>query len=269
MGWELLRYLVFEDSLRKSDSILASLGSGWPIFVDLLSNFGGAPTAVIGHSSGEIAAAYTTGSISHKYGCKVAYFHGNVIRKLRAMTEIAGAMTSVNIPEPEVPVYLAKLYLGFWKDTGCMIKTDRDEDPVPNVDANAPHVVAGRFGGIGRATLQWMANRGAKNLIIPSTSGTSSQAGEHIVIELTRRVVRAIAKICNVASDTDLIALLHDCAVSIPPIKGCIHAAMVLQVYTSPPILFRGVQHLQTPSSDSPNLSFQPLLVMRHELARK
>lgn len=99
--------------------------------VDLLSNFGGAPTAVIGHSSGEIAAAYTTGSISHKYGCKVAYFHGNVIRKLRAMTEIPGAMTSANIPEPEVPVYLAKLYLGFWKDTGCMIKTDRDEDPVP------------------------------------------------------------------------------------------------------------------------------------------
>ena len=32
MGWELLRYLVFEESLRKSDSILASLGSGWPIF---------------------------------------------------------------------------------------------------------------------------------------------------------------------------------------------------------------------------------------------
>lgn len=63
------------------------------------------------------------------------------------------------------------------------------------MDANAPHVVAGRFGGIGRATLQWMANRGAKNLIIPSTSGTSSQAGKHIVIELTRRVVRAIAKI--------------------------------------------------------------------------
>ncbi|KAM0178734.1 hypothetical protein ACHAPF_003434 [Botrytis cinerea] len=131
MGWELLRYLVFEESLRKSDSILASLGSGWPIFVDLLSNFGGAPTAVIGHSSGEIASAYTTGSISHKYGCKVAYFHGNVIRKLRAMTEIPDAMTSANIPEPEVPVYLAKLYLGFWKDTGCMIKTDRDEDPVP------------------------------------------------------------------------------------------------------------------------------------------
>lgn len=47
------------------------------------------------------------------------------------MTEIPDAMTSANIPEPEVPVYLAKLYLGFWKDTGCMIKTDRDEDPVP------------------------------------------------------------------------------------------------------------------------------------------
>ncbi|KAM0178647.1 hypothetical protein ACHAPC_008358 [Botrytis cinerea] len=221
MGWELLRYLVFEESLRKSDSILASLGSGWPIFVDLLSNFGGAPTAVIGHSSGEIASAYTTGSISHKYGCKVAYFHGNVIRKLRAMTEIPDAMTSANIPEPEVPVYLAKLYLGFWKDTGCMIKTDRDEDPVPNVDANAPHVVAGRFGGIGRATLQWMANRGAKNLIIPSTSGTSSQAGKHIVIELTRRVTKTVRSKVN--TSWNLLKLLPkdiNCFIFLSPIAG-------------------------------------------------
>lgn len=32
MGLELLRYSVFEESLRKSDNILAGLGSGWSIF---------------------------------------------------------------------------------------------------------------------------------------------------------------------------------------------------------------------------------------------
>ncbi|TEY56423.1 hypothetical protein BOTCAL_0225g00030 [Botryotinia calthae] len=122
--------------------------------------------------------------------------------------------------------------------------TGRDEDPVSkfltlkndwNMDANASYVVAGRFGGIGRAILRWMANRGAKNLIVPSTSRTSSQADKHIDSELTRRDVRAIAKICNVASDTALIALLQDCAVSIPSIKGCINAAMVLQGFSAPP----------------------------------
>ncbi|TEY56422.1 hypothetical protein BOTCAL_0225g00020 [Botryotinia calthae] len=108
MGLRLLRYLVFEESLRKSDMI-----AFWPIaIVDLLSSFGVASTAVIGYSSGEIAAAYTTGSISHKYGCKMAYFRGKGIKKLRAMTETPGTMIAANIPEPKVPAYLAKLDLG-------------------------------------------------------------------------------------------------------------------------------------------------------------
>ncbi|TGO65298.1 hypothetical protein BCON_0003g00930 [Botryotinia convoluta] len=143
MGLELLRYSVFEESLRKSDSILASQGSGWSIFdelrneqninrpefsqplctvlqialVDFLSNFGVTSTAVVGHSSGEIAAAYTTGAISHKSACKVAYFRGKVTEKLRTMTEITGAMIAANIPEHEVLAFLAELDLGSWKDT--------------------------------------------------------------------------------------------------------------------------------------------------------
>lgn len=86
--------------------------------VDLLSSFGVRPTAVVGHSSGEIAAAYTTGAITHDSACKVAYFRGKVIERLRASTEITGAMIATNIPELEVPAYLAELLdLGPWKET--------------------------------------------------------------------------------------------------------------------------------------------------------
>ena len=98
------------------------------------------------------------------------------------------------------------------------------------MDANASYVIAGGFGGIGRAILLWMADRGAKNLIVPSTSGPSSQAARDVVSELTRRGVRVITTICNAASATDLAALLRDCATSMPRVKGCINAAMVLQV---------------------------------------
>ena len=74
-------------------------------------------TAVVGHSSGEIAAAYAAGALSHESACKVAYFRGQVTGKLRATTETVGAMISTNIPEPEVPEYLGRLDLGSWKDT--------------------------------------------------------------------------------------------------------------------------------------------------------
>ncbi|THV54000.1 hypothetical protein BGAL_0037g00440 [Botrytis galanthina] len=168
------------------------------------------------------------------------------VKLLRHLIEKVVALISqgdIGGPEPlhlypASNVERAFRYMQSGKNTGRIIMTGRDEDPVPkfltlksdwNMDANASYVIAGGFGGIGRAILRWMADRGAKNLIVPSTSGTSSQAAVNIVSELTRRGVRVVTKICNVATDTDLIALIQDCAVGMPPIKGCINAAMVLQ----------------------------------------
>ena len=101
------------------------------------------------------------------------------------------------------------------------------------MNEHASYVVAGGFGGIGRAILLWMADRGAKNLIVPSNSGPSSQAAQDVVSQLTKRGVRIITTKCNAASVTELTALLRDCAASMPPVRGCINAAMTLQVYIS------------------------------------
>lgn len=46
--------------------------------VDLLKSWGVRPVAVVGHSSGEIAAAYCAGLISHAAGLKVAWLRGQV-----------------------------------------------------------------------------------------------------------------------------------------------------------------------------------------------
>ena len=98
------------------------------------------------------------------------------------------------------------------------------------MDSDASYIVAGGFGGIGRAILLWMADKGAKNLIVPSTSGPSSQAAREVVERLTERGVRVTTTICDAASATGLKALLQSCSARMPPIKGCINAAMVLQV---------------------------------------
>ncbi|KAE9379424.1 hypothetical protein N431DRAFT_553644 [Stipitochalara longipes BDJ] len=137
MGLELLQYPVFESSLRESDQIFASLGAEWSIqdalrrekdihlpqfsqplctalqiaLVDLLRSFGVSPAAVVGHSSGEIAAAYTIGALSQRSACKVAYFRGQLAGKLAATTATPGAMMSANLVEPEIPSLLEKLGL--------------------------------------------------------------------------------------------------------------------------------------------------------------
>lgn len=88
--------------------------------VDLLRSFGIEPVAVIGHSSGEIAAAYTIRAISHEAACKVAYYRGLVAGTHRRMSYDAGmeseSMMSVNLSESQIPT-LKRQVLGIESDS--------------------------------------------------------------------------------------------------------------------------------------------------------
>lgn len=96
-------------------------------------------------------------------------------------------------------------------------------------DRRASYLIAGGFGGIGRAILEWMADRGAKYLIVPSRSGASSKAAANVVAQLKARGVEVIAPKCDVASESSLSSMLAECERTMPPIKGCINAALVLK----------------------------------------
>ncbi|KAL7915129.1 putative polyketide synthase [Trichoderma velutinum] len=96
-------------------------------------------------------------------------------------------------------------------------------------DADASYLIAGGSGGLGRAIAKWMVDHGAKNLIIPSRSGAASKAAQEAVAELTARGVKIVTPKCDVASEADLSDALDDCCRTMPRIKGCINAAMVLQ----------------------------------------
>lgn len=59
--------------------------------VELLKSFNINASAVVGHSSGEIAAAYAAGALSLPLACKIAYFRGQLVGKLKAETSLQGA----------------------------------------------------------------------------------------------------------------------------------------------------------------------------------
>lgn len=72
------------------------------------------PAAVVGHSSGEIAAAYAVTALSHESACKAAYFRGTLAGRLAHDLDVAGtpgAMLSANLSEVEVPKFLASIVL--------------------------------------------------------------------------------------------------------------------------------------------------------------
>jgi hypothetical protein len=68
--------------------------------VDLLASWNIYPQTVVGHSSGEIAAAYCAGRISRQGAWKIAFYRGHVSMKQLGKN---GAMMAIGLPENEVP----------------------------------------------------------------------------------------------------------------------------------------------------------------------
>ncbi|KAI1129792.1 putative polyketide synthase [Nemania abortiva] len=131
MGKELLLYPTFSKSLEKATEFLGTLGCNWSVIdellkpaaeslvddpefsqilctvlqialVDLLRLFGVQPSAVVGHSSGEIAAAYASGHLCRESAWKIAYFRGIYSAELaNCATQHSGAMLAAALSEKE------------------------------------------------------------------------------------------------------------------------------------------------------------------------
>ncbi|KAL6691259.1 polyketide synthase [Trichoderma pleuroticola] len=141
MGRELLADPTFEHSIDQSNKILAQLGSSWDLveellrdketsrlgeaelaqpattaiqiaLVDMVRTWGVIPDAVVGHSSGEIAAAYAAGHLSQHQAIKAAYYRGfsSTVAKSKGLGK--GGMLAVGLGEDEIAPYLERLRQG-------------------------------------------------------------------------------------------------------------------------------------------------------------
>ncbi|EQB56385.1 KR domain-containing protein [Colletotrichum gloeosporioides Cg-14] len=71
--------------------------------VDLLQTYNIKPAAVLGHSSGEIAAAYACGAINQREAIIIAYYRGKV---LGALDESVGGMAAIGMGKAQIAPHL-------------------------------------------------------------------------------------------------------------------------------------------------------------------
>ncbi|KAF6826616.1 polyketide synthase [Colletotrichum plurivorum] len=137
MGKGLSVYKSFRDSILRAENTLKSLGCTWNLteelerpeaecnlrrtdysqpactalqvaLVDLMKDWGVQPVAVVGHSSGEIAAAYCAGVINHESALKIAWLRGQVSQTVSKN----GGMLAVSASAESVGEYLESLKSG-------------------------------------------------------------------------------------------------------------------------------------------------------------
>ncbi|KAF2180759.1 reducing type I polyketide synthase [Zopfia rhizophila CBS 207.26] len=109
------------------------------------------------------------------------------------------------------------------------VKTILPTRPGFRIDEDSTCIVSGGLGGLGRNISRWLADHGAKNLILLSRSGAKSGSARKLLQELQEKGVNVVAPSCDITDKASLQDVLRRCCSEMPPIKGCIQSAMVLR----------------------------------------
>lgn len=94
--------------------------------------------------------------------------------------------------------------------------------------AEAAYLVTGGVSGFGLAAARRLAQRGARNLVLASRRGATTDKAKAAIAELRAAGVNVLEGKADVADAAQLAALLDEVRRTMPPLRGVIHAAMVL-----------------------------------------
>ncbi|MDE2374527.1 MAG: SDR family NAD(P)-dependent oxidoreductase, partial [Hyphomicrobiales bacterium] len=97
-----------------------------------------------------------------------------------------------------------------------------------HIAADATHIITGGFGGFGLEAAKWLADKGARHIVLIGRRGAHSEEAKAVVAELRRRKVNVHAATCDVADRRAMEKLFEHIVATMPPIAGVLHAAMVL-----------------------------------------
>jgi acyl transferase domain-containing protein/NADPH:quinone reductase-like Zn-dependent oxidoreductase/acyl carrier protein len=96
------------------------------------------------------------------------------------------------------------------------------------LDPDATYLVTGGLSGFGLKTAEWLAAKGTRRLVLISRSGPKSTEAKLGIASLQKMGVQVHAAACDVTDAAALTALLQHINKSMQPLKGIVHAAMVI-----------------------------------------
>ncbi|MCY7388570.1 MAG: type I polyketide synthase [Burkholderiales bacterium] len=97
------------------------------------------------------------------------------------------------------------------------------------LSANAAYLVTGGLTGFGLKSAEWLASKGAKHLVLVGRRGAATDEASVAIEALKAAGVEVFAAACDVSDEKALSKLLGEIAVAMPPLKGIIHAAAVIE----------------------------------------
>lgn len=143
--------------------------------------------------------------------------------------------------------HVGKIVLTADRDT--QVKVVPSPKKIVNFNGGSSYLVVGGLGGLGRTMIRWMAQRGAKHIVTMSRTGLKSATAQSLVKEMQAHGTSLYVLGCDASDATSVKTSLDSIKASIPPIRGIIQAAMVLQ-----DSIFEQMTHTQWQAATLPKI---------------
>ena len=125
-----------------------------------------------------------------------------------------------------------------------------EASPAFRIDPQGRYLVTGGLDGFGLASAQWLAEQGARELVLASRSGPKSADAKQAVADLEAAGVAVEARAVDVADADAVQRLVAEIDRTEAPLKGVIHAAAVFDDAMSAEMTRRQLDAVLAPKAD-------------------
>ena len=102
------------------------------------------------------------------------------------------------------------------------------------LDTDGTYVLSGGLGGLGQEIARFMAAHGAKHILILARRTIDDEGRSKLEGELGSSGASVRIETCDITNSSRVRNVAKRCLQTIPPVRGVIQAAMVLQVRLFP-----------------------------------
>ncbi|NEP05484.1 MAG: SDR family NAD(P)-dependent oxidoreductase, partial [Okeania sp. SIO4D6] len=129
---------------------------------------------------------------------------------------------------PNTEVKAAFRYMQQGKHIGkVVVSLPETGDKQKSIKSEASYLITGGLGALGLEVAQWMAKEGAKNIVLTGRRDPNERA-QKVIEELEAEGASISVLLGDISTQESVRKILEEISTSLPPLKGIIHAAGVL-----------------------------------------
>ena len=149
----------------------------------------------------------------------------NCIQPLVA--EINSQVLEAEEIESQIAYRLDRRYVARLIPMPSISKIDSQSPTGLKFQPESTYLIAGGFGGLGNSILEWMVGNGARHLVIVGRNGPT-ESMKKTMDQFIEKGVNIVTQCLDISVEEDLRRAILDSNLSMPPLRGIVHAAGVL-----------------------------------------